>query len=70
MAEILRLQDGPTANFQLPCNIRGLKTAHLMEHTADKHLRDKSHRATEGRQLVNPLANQVDNLFLDQKLRL
>ena len=45
MAGIPKLQDGPTASFQLPCNIKWVKMGHLMEHTAEVHLKDKYLRA-------------------------
>lgn len=70
MAGILKLQDGPTASFQLPCNSRQIP--HPMEHTAEALHRDKSPRATGEQMLVKPLAShQVEtSQFPNRKLRL
>ena len=73
MAGILKLQGGPTASFRLPCSNRfKVKTEHLMEHTAEVRLKDKSPRATEELKLANPSVSPVEtsSRFPNQKLRL
>jgi len=55
MVETLKLLDGPTANFQLPCSSRSPpKIPQVMEHTVEVHLRDRCPKETGERLQASP----------------